>query len=569
MRERIPLQNRLRIPLLGLALLALVLLVLSLGYRIPLPSGVETAQTIVLNFLMILFLGDLFLNLIFEPDRTPWLKSHVPDLLLLPAILFALFQGHAQWGGGLVIVRECFVVYRMVSRTRWFQQLPLDLQLRPTQQLALSFLLFIAGGSLLLTFPAATLDGRGAPAIDALFTATSAVCVTGLAVMDIGSTYTLFGQSVILALIQIGGLGIMTLSTSIALIFRRKLGFRTRALMGHLVEDASLQKLSSVVFYIVRAALILEGAGALALYLRWRKDFPTETEAIFSSVFHAVAAFCNAGFSLFSTNLEGYRGSLVVNGVVIVLMIMGGLGFTVLSAFINAETLRLRWSGFRKISVHGRLALTATAILLLGGALFIFFFEFDSALAPLNMKDKILASLFQSASLRTGGLHTLDPSSLQNVTLWLMILWMFIGGCPASAAGGIKVTTAGILLLAVRAMLLGREDVEIFGRSIPKEVVYKSIAIAMTSLMAVTLGFSLLLFTQGASFVGLLFESVSAFANVGLSLGVTSTLSMAGKLILIFLMYAGRIGPLTLALAVGERATRASIHYPEARILVG
>ena len=569
MRERIPLQNRLRLPVLGLAFLALISLVFSMGYRIPLPSWFEPAQIVLLNFLMVLFLGDVFLNLIFEPDRAPWIKTHVPDLLLLPVVLYALFQGHWLVGGGLVIAREGIVIFRMLSRTRWFQQLPLDLQLRPTQQLALSFLLCILGGSLLLTFPAATQDGRGAPPVDALFTATSAVCVTGLAVVDLGSYYTLFGQSVVLLLIQIGGLGIMTLSTSIALIFRRKLGFRTRALMEHLVEDASLQKLTSVVFYIVRAALILEGAGALLLYLRWRKDFPTETEAIFSSIFHAVAAFCNAGFSLFNGNLAGYRGSLVVNGVMITLMITGGLGFTVLSAFINAETLTLRWKSFRRLSVHARLALTASGLLLVGGALFIFFFEFDSAMASLSMKEKVLASVFQSAALRTAGLHTLDPSSFQNITLWLMLLWMFIGGCPSSTAGGIKVTTAGILLLAVRAMLLGREDVEIFGRSIPKDVVYKSVAIAMISILAVTISFSLLLVTQAASFVGLLFESVSAFANVGLSLGVTPTLTLAGKMILIFLMYAGRIGPLTLALAVGERAARATFHYPEARILVG
>jgi trk system potassium uptake protein TrkH len=569
MRQRIPLQNRLHLPVLGLSLLALILLVLSQGYHLSLPRWCERGEVILLNLLMILFLGDLFLNLIFEPDRTPWMKSHTPDLLLLPAVLYMLFQGHWLFGGGLVIVREGFVVFRMLARTRWFQQLPLDLQLRPTQQLALSFLLCILGGSLLLTFPAATQDGLGAPPIDALFTATSAVCVTGLAVVDLGSYYTLFGQSVVLVLIQIGGLGLMTLSTSIALIFRRKLGFRTRALMGRLVEDASLQRLPSVVFYIVRAALILEGAGAVLLYLRWRKDFPTQTEAIFSSIFHAVAAFCNAGFSLFGASLAGYRGSLVINGVLIALMVLGGLGFTVLSAFINAETLRLRWSGFRKLSVHARLALTATGVLLVGGALFFFFFEFDAALAPYTLKEKILASTFQSAALRTAGLHTVDPSSLQNITLWLMLLWMFIGGCPSSTAGGIKVTTAGILLLAVRAMLLGREDVEIFGRSIPKEVVYKSVAIAMISILAVTLSFSLLLVTQAASFVGLLFESVSAFANVGLSLGVTPTLTLAGKLILIFLMYAGRIGPLTLALAVGERAARASFHYPEARILVG
>ena len=230
---------------------------------------------------------------------------------------------------------------------------------------------------------------------------------------------------------------------------------------------------------------------------------------------------------------------------------------------------RSGWKGFRKLSAHTKLALVSSFFLLLGGTLFIFFFEFDGALAPLGMKEKVMASVFQSATLRTAGLHTVDPASFQNVTLWLMILWMFIGGCPSSAAGGIKVTTAGILVLSVRAMLLGREDVELFGRSIPKEVVYKSIAIVIISLMAVTLGFSLLLITQGGSFAGLLFETVSAFANVGLSLGVTPTLSAAGKLILIFLMYAGRIGPLTLALAVGERAARPSIHYPEARILVG
>ena len=569
MRERIPLQNRLRLPLLGLAIVALALLVLSEGYRVQAPPWLDTAQIILLNFLMILFLGDLGLNLVFEPDRGPWLKSHIPDLLLVPPVLFALFHDHAALGAALVITRECFVIFRMMARTRWFQQIPLALQLRPTQQLALSFLLCIFVGSFLLTIPTATLDGRGTPPLDALFTATSAVCVTGLTVVDTEGYYTLFGKSVILVLIQIGGLGIMTLSTSIALIFKRKLGFRTRALMENLVEGDSFQRLTSLVFYIIRAALLLEGLGALLLYLSWRKDFSSPTEAIFSSVFHAVTAFCNAGFSLFRGSLEAYRGSAMINLVLVSLMVMGGLGFTVLAAFFNAETLRLRWKGFRKLSAHTKLALVSSFFLLLGGTLFIFFFEFDGALAPLGMKEKVMASVFQSATLRTAGLHTVDPASFQNVTLWLMILWMFIGGCPSSAAGGIKVTTAGILVLSVRAMLLGREDVELFGRSIPKEVVYKSIAIVIISLMAVTLGFSLLLITQGGSFAGLLFETVSAFANVGLSLGVTPTLSAAGKLILIFLMYAGRIGPLTLALAVGERAARPSIHYPEARILVG
>jgi len=570
MRERIPLQNRLRFPLLGLSLATLLLLILSEGYRIPAPPWYETFLAVLLNFTMVLFLADLALNLLFEPDRRAWVRSRVPDLLLVVPVLYALFNGHAFTGGGLVIIRECFVLYRLAARTRWFQRLLLALQFRPTQQVALTFLLSILAGTYLLSIPAATADARGTPFLDALFTSTAAVCVTGLTVVDIGSFYTAFGQWVILGLIQVGGLGIMTLSTSIALLFKRKLGIRTRAMMQDLKEEASLQKLTTVVFYVIRVTLAIEAVGAAFLYLRWREDFSSEGEALFSSVFHSVSAFCNAGFSLFSTNLMHYRGDLTVNLTVTTLIILGGLGFTTLSGFLNADPIRRGWRPYlNRMPTHTKLALITTFFLLVAGTLYIFFFEFDGTLAPLGMKEKLLASYFQSVTLRTAGFNTVDVASFQNVTIWLMIIWMFVGGCPSSTAGGIKATTAGILVLAVRAMLLGREDVEIFGRSISKSVVYKSIAVVIISLLLVTVCFSLLLVGQAGSFVGLLFESVSAFANVGLSLGVTSTLGAAGKIIVIFLMYAGRIGPLTLALAVGEHAYRASFRYPEARILVG
>jgi trk/ktr system potassium uptake protein len=570
MRERIPLQNRLRLPLLCLSLAALLVLILTKGYRIPAPPWFEEFVTSLLNVVMVLFLADLSLNLLLEPDRRAWARSRVPDLLLVVPVLYCLFNAHPQAGGAMVILRESFVLYRLTEGTRAFRQLLLALQVRPARQVALAFLLCILAGTYLLTIPAATADGRGAPFLDALFTSTAAVCVTGLTVVDTGSFYTPFGQSVVLVLIQMGGLGIMTLSTSIALLFKRKLGIRTRALMHDLKGEASLQNLTSVIFYIVRVALAIEAAGAVLLYLRWRRDFLTEGEALFSSVFHSVSAFCNAGFSLFSTSLTHYRGDLAVNLTVTGLIILGGLGFTTLAAFINAGLWRRGWRDtLNRMPTHSKLALVATSFLLVAGTLYIFFFEFDGTLGPLGMKEKLLASWFQSATLRTGGFHTVDLASFQNVTLWLMLIWMFVGGCPSSTAGGIKATTAGILVLAVRSMLLGREDVELFGRSIPKNVVYKSIAIVIISLLLVTLCFSLLLVTQAGSFVGLLFETVSAFANVGLSLGITPTLGAAGKMIIIFLMYAGRIGPLTLALAVGEQAARASFHYPEARILVG
>lgn len=570
MRERIPLQNRLRYPLLVAATVALVLLVVVLGYRVPLPPWLDYAIVGLCNAVMVLFLTDLAFNIVFEPDRREWLKTHVPDLILIGPVLIALFNGFGAAGAGLVIVRECFVVYRMVARSRRFQQLPLTLQFRPTQLVALTFLVAILAGTYLLTIPAATADGRGATVLDALFTATAAICVTGLTVVDIGTYFSFFGQCVILALIQIGGLGIMTLSTSIALIFKRKLGIRTRALMQGILEEASFQKLTSIVLYLVKVTLAIELIGASLLFLRWHRDFGTVGQALFASAFHGISAFCNAGFSLFPDSLMRYRGDLIVNLVIASLIILGGLGFTVLAGFINADPLRRGWRNYlTRMSTHTKLALGMTFVLLVGGALYIFFFEFDGTLAPLGMKDKLLASAFQSVTARTAGFNTVDLASFQNVTLWLMILWMFIGGCPSSTAGGIKATTAAILFLSVRAMLLGREDVELYGRTIPKEVVYKSIAIAIISALAVTVAFSMLLTTEDGSFVGLLFESVSAFGNVGLSLGVTPTLGAAGKLIIIFLMYVGRIGPLTLALAVGEQSYRASFHYPEARILVG
>ena len=519
---------------------------------------------------MVLFLADLGMNVLFEPDRWTWFKTHLPDLLLVVPVLLSLANGFLALGAGLVIVRGFFVLYRLISRTRWFQQLPLILQFRPMQQVTMSFLLAILVGAYLLTIPAATADGRGAPFLVALFTSTAAVCVTGLTVVETGTYYTLFGQAVVLVLIQLGGLGIMTLSTSIALIFKRKLGVRTRSLLQDIMEEASLQRLTQIILYIVKVTLIIELIGATVLYLRWHADFTTPGDALFASVFHSVSAFCNAGFSLFNENLVHYRGDLTVNLVITTLVVLGGLGFTVLSGFINADPIRRGWRPYlTRMSTHTKLALVMTFFLIVAATLYIFFFEFDGTLATLGMKEKVLASYFQSVTLRTAGFHTVDLASFKNVTLWLMILWMFIGGCPSSTAGGIKATTAGILLLSVRAMLLGREDVEIYGRTIPKEVVYKSVAIVIVSILVVTIGFSLLLTAQEGSFVGLLFESVSAFANVGLSLGVTSTLGAAGKLIIILLMYVGRIGPLTLALAVGEQAYRASFHYPEARILVG
>lgn len=571
MRERIPVQNRLRLPLLGASAFALLLLVLTLGYRIPTPPWLELSVFTLCELVMFLFLGDIALHVVFEPARTAWARNRVPELILIWPVLFFLVNGFAAAGAGLVIAREGFVVYRLIAGTRWFQQLPLTWQFRPTQQVALAFLVATLLGTYLLTIPAATLDGKGTPFIDALFTSTAAICVTGLTVRNTGSYFSPFGQMVILVLFQAGGLGIMTLSTSIALIFQRKLGFRTRAMMQNIMEEASFQRLTSIILYIVKVTLVIELVGAIILFLRWRNQYSSLRETVFYSVFHSVSAFCNAGFTLFSESLLGYQEDWVILLTISFLVILGGLGFAVLAGFINADPFRRGWRPYlNRMSTHTKLALVMTFFLLVGATLYIFFFEFDSALQGMDMKTKVLTAFFHSVTLRTAGFNTVELADCRNVTVWLMILWMFVGGCPSSTAGGIKATTVGILVLSVRAMLLGREEVELYGRTIPKNVVYKAIAVASISVVVVTVAFSLLLTVHEGSFVGLLFESVSAFANVGLSLGeTTSRLGVAGKLIIIFLMYVGRIGPLTLALAVGERTHRASLHYPEARILVG
>jgi len=497
--------------------------------------------------------------------------------------------------------------------------LAIRLQARPAQLLILSFAGTTFIGAILLSLPVATSDSLGASLIDALFTATSAVCVTGLIVQDTPTYFSTFGQMVILFLMQVGGIGIMTITTSLALMLGRRFSIREQRAMQDIMEESSFTDLKHTIASVVKLTVIVESIGAFLLFIRWafEKSF---SESLYFAVFHSVSAFCNAGFSLFGDSLEGYSGDILINGSITTLIILGGLGFTVVSELIVKYRQRVSFRSlaywlyrffrylslrglrtdniatlFRKASqkpppkipatpvlkvtprilkskhftVHSRLVLLITGLLIASGTILFFFFEYDNSIFRLPLREKILASYFQSVTLRTAGFNTINIGSLMDFTLFFMIIFMFIGASPNSTAGGIKTSTLGLLLLSIRAMLLGRDEVEVYSRTVPKQIVYKAVSIVVISFILLIFFFMVLLIYEKQPFLDLLFEATSAFGTVGLSTGITPKLRGMGKFIIICLMFTGRTGPFTLAVAVGEQRDRAAIVYPECKVMVG
>lgn len=425
--------------------------------------------------------------------------------------------------------------------------------------------------------PLSTVSGK-ISFVDALFTATSAVCVTGLGVVDIGSYFTRFGQTVIMVLIQVGGLGIMTFSTFFLGLLGKRTSLADRLSLRMMAERFASVNIFQTLLFIFGVTLVIEAVGAGLLFLRFR-EILSPSEAIYYAVFHAVSSFCNAGFSLFPDNLRGFQKEFLVPGVVMGLVIAGGLGFFVLTDAVQKfGNFIFKHKTFR-VSLHAKIVLSMSAFLVLLGAVVIWLLERGNALAGLPLPFQLWNALFQSVTPRTAGFNTLDMTSLSNATLFFLAMLMFVGGAPASTAGGIKVTTFAILLALVFSQWRGREWTSIFKRKIPKEMIARSLAIFAGSFVLINLIVLLLQITEHLGvphakvqwpFLDILFEVVSAFGTVGLSTGVTPFLTAAGKLLIIFTMFVGRIGPLTLALAIVTRH-RPEIHYqyPEEEVMVG
>ncbi|MCZ2257583.1 TrkH family potassium uptake protein [Sporosarcina sp. G11-34] len=438
--------------------------------------------------------------------------------------------------------------------------------LDPPKILLFGFTAVILIGALLLTLPIATDDGKGLSFLNALFTSTSATCVTGLVVVDTGNTFTMFGELVILSLIQVGGLGFMTFATFVLLLLGKRITLRGRLLLKESLNNTSIEGIVRLVKRILIFTLVIEIIGAIILSIRFSFDMPIG-KAIYYGVFHAISNFNNAGFDLMGDfrSLTPYVEDPIVVLTVCALVTLGGLGFIVMNEIYQyRET--------RRLSVHTKVVLAMTLILTLGGAILLFIFEFGNTktLEPLSPIGKVLGSLFQSVTSRTDGSNTLPIGSLTQSSLFVIILLMFIGAAPGSTAGGIKVTTLAVLFATVWSQIKGRDDVVLFKRRIFIETILKALTVTLIGLFLVIIMTMLLSITEkGHDFIVYLFEVTSALGTVGLSMGLTPELSPMGRLLIIFTMFAGRLGPLTVAFAITKRRKPNAFHHPKGKIMIG
>ena len=440
----------------------------------------------------------------------------------------------------------------------------LNIEDMSTSQILVSgYFIIIVTGTLLLMLPGATTQEGSMSFINALFTATSATCVTGLIVVTTASAFTVFGQIVIMILIQVGGLGIMTMSTLVAFIIGKKITLKERLIIQEDLNQFKISGLVRLVRYVIGFTLMFEGVGALIMFIRLLNDYDV-VRAMYLAVFHAVSAFNNAGFDLFGNSLESFTGDITINFVIMILIIIGGIGFGVITEIFN-------FNKFKHLSLQSKIVILISIALIIFGMIVIFGFEFTNPETMGNLKfgDKILSSLFLSVTPRTAGFNTVPTGSLRTPTLFFIIILMFIGASPGSTGGGIKTTTFGVMGVTLWNLVIGKKDMEIFNRQLEKEVIYKAIAITMISSFLIILVTIILTITETGSFLDILFETVSAFGTVGLSTGVTPTLSKIGRVLITFTMFAGRVGPLTFAVAFAEKERKGIYHYPTEDVMVG
>ncbi len=446
-------------------------------------------------------------------------------------------------------------------------------RMQPAWLVILSYLAAALTGTVLLSLPAAS-TGLPLDFIDALFTATSGICVTGLIVVDTGTQFTAFGKTVLLVLIQMGGLGVMTFSVFLFQFLGRGMGLRGRWIITESFTATPQRDIKSLIRAIFVFTLIAEAIGTILLYLFWRRAMPP-AGALFTGLFHSISAFCNAGFSFFGSSFVEYRGSALLNLTVMTLIVVGGIGFPVMYQLVQRVKHRKKFRR-RPLSLHVRMVLWTTAILIVSGAVLVFILERGHALKDLPWHEKLFTSLFQSITARTAGFNTLDIPMLGGATLFILVMLMFVGASPGSCGGGIKTTSLAVMGAILANKIRGKTSVSIFHRTLPEETVSRALSIFILAVVTITAGLIILLITQmGAAypskefFLAYLFEAVSAFGTVGLSMGVTPTLSAAGKVVIIVLMLLGRVGLLTVAYVVTRRQRATLFRYAEEKVMIG
>ncbi len=439
----------------------------------------------------------------------------------------------------------------------------------PAQVLVLSFAALITSGTVLLCLPVSAAR-EPLTVLDAVFTATSAVCVTGLVVVDTAGELSLFGQTVVMLLIQIGGLGYMAISTVVGVALGRRLTVHERLTLQEAMNVQTMEGLARFVLTVLKLTVAFELAGAIALAARWTPEFGL-ARAAYYGLFHSVSAFNNAGFSLFPDSLMRFRGDWIVNLVVTTLVISGGLGFVVIT-----EIGRVRQ--YRRFSTHTRLVVTMTAALIVITTALIWVIERDNprTLQPLGSGEAILAAYFQAVTPRTAGFNTIDIGAMMPASLFLVILLMFIGAAPGGTAGGIKVSTVSIMAAVIWGMIRGRSEPTLLRRRIPPALIARAFSICLIGFLALNVVAGLLLAIESRELLPTLFEATSAFGTVGLSMGeagapvsLAGHFSAVGKILIMGIMFMGRIGPLTLAVAIARSRQPARVRHPEGKFLIG
>jgi len=560
----------------GIALAGVAVLIIEYGFSLP-------QETFPLFHLITFLLSGLlvcqfFLKLPFFPLKRKFLKSNLVELILICCFLAMLFFFKINLippeifkpfeKSGYVILCQIFIlVFFGAFKVPYLYRLLSSLHLSPPLTVVTTFLIIIAIGTFLLLLPHSTAPGKNTSFIDALFTAASATCVTGLIVVDTGTHFSMFGQFVILTLIQIGGLGLMMFASLFALV-SGDFGVRERLMLRDLMRYEDLSTIGRLVLSILALTLIFEALGAVLLYFQFLPIERNSLWAAYSAIFHSISAFCNAGFSIYSDSFIRYEGNIPINLIMTFLIISGGLGFVVIVNLF--KVIRSRFKRKKgSLSLHSKLVISTTLILIGLGTFFLYIGEANTLFKDLSFKDKILAAYFQSVTARTAGFNTVNIGSLTTFSSLFLIILMFIGASPGSTGGGIKTSTFAILLLTIRSMVQGKEEVEAFKRTIPRTIVYQTLCVVTLAIGWISISALCLSFTEKSSFLNILFEVFSAFGTVGLSRGVTSHLTSWGKIIIIVTVLVGRIGPLTLALAIAGRKRAKRYEYPEENIIIG
>lgn len=440
-------------------------------------------------------------------------------------------------------------------------------RLSKAQTIALGFFIIIMTGTFLLMLPISARNGQITSFTECLFTATSATCVTGLIVVDTYRHWTMFGQVVILSLIQIGGLGFITMGMFFSIFLKRKIGLKERNLIQESVNTLQIGGVVRLVKKIVPGALMFEGIGALILFVRFLPDMGVK-EAVWNGIFHAVSAFCNAGFDIMGkygaySSLVTYYDDITVNVVIMLLIIIGGIGFIVW------DDISIHKWHVKKYMLHTKIVLVTTGILIFGGALLFYIFERNNLLADMSVKEQILSSLFASVTPRTAGFNTTDTGAYTQASKLLSSVLMFIGGSPGSTAGGVKTTTIVVLILGVIANLRNREDLHIFGRRLDEDSVRKASNVFFLNLTLALISVTAICAIQPLAMDDVIFEVASAIGTVGMTTGITRDLTIASRYIIILLMYCGRIGSMSFALSFLEKKKKDMVRLPQERITIG